>query len=150
VIDVRELTERLERLAEEMDGGWSVEVHDDCARVLVNGAYALCFVMGDDPSSGIYVRAEVADVSDLLEDAYFLEDVLKANFFWEETEGATLSLSEGRLFLADRRDAVFFEEPEALAEFVDGFVELIFHWRDRLPLYRSPDGVEGKSGKEAL
>lgn len=112
-------------------GGWRIVVNDNEVTVVLGG---------DDGEMVCY--ATVGSFANVSEQDVFLEDALKANCFWDQTYGATLSVDpeSGELVLADRREPDFVDGDEGLEAFFTQFIATLHGWK-RYLANCSPDGV---------
>lgn len=103
--------------------------------LVVTGEGDLSFTLFSDSPDGrdVYFRAKVAPLEGVADPGALCEEALQGNFFWQGTQGATLSLNdtEQALYLTDRRDATDLDEDEALRDFAEGFVQRVVLWRGR-------------------
>lgn len=90
----------------------------------------ICYV---DAADVVLTYAQVGTVSEGGEAEAFRERLLRANFFWEESNGFTLALDGDKVMLTDRRPAWYFVDGEHLAAYLEGCFDLVRIWRSRLP-----------------
>jgi len=119
---------------EEMAGGLSAgavrSLGDGRWRVTIGGE-DVTVVSGGEGGELVAV-AVIGGYAGVSEKDLLLEDALKANCFWNETRGATLSVDPetGDLTLADRRDPDAFADGAALTAFLASFAAVARLWRE--------------------
>jgi len=130
------MSENLQSVLRDFFEGAGVPVPEaDAAGVrcfTVNGV-TLKLVTNAETPADVDLEAQVGSFAGVADKVTFLEDALKANFFWQGTRGGTLGLGgegEGEnLVLSDRRDADDLCAEGAFAAWLDGFVRTVRDWR---------------------
>ena len=97
----------------------------------------LTFFMLDGNAHACFCRARIGELGDRKCPVGFAEAALKGNFFWQATDGATISLNtkENAVYLTDRFDEGAFEDEDAFRDYLDGFLRALFDWRERFDTY---------------
>lgn len=118
-----------------MGESWRLAAGDDVAMV----------AFGDDDGD-VVCHATVGSFANVSVKDIFLEDALKANCFWGETNGATLSVKPDTdtLVLADRREANFVESADGLEAFFAQFFGTLRKWKR----YLADSSLEGVPAAE--
>ena len=130
------MTDRLQRLADMAIGIASqeaVESDDSGFTLKVNDTQLTFFETGGD-TGAFYCRALIGSFGDGMCPCKFAEAALKGNFFWQATDGATLSLNEqeNAVYLTDRFDKNAFEDEAAFTEYLNDFLQCVYDWQVRL------------------
>jgi len=113
------------------DRSWRIVAGDDVVTV----------AFGDDTGE-LVCHATVGSFANVSEKGLFLEDALKANCFWNETNGATLSVEPETddLVLAEHRAVAFVDSAAGLEFFFSQFFGTLRKWK-RYIADCSPAGV---------
>lgn len=135
-----QFTEALRTLSAD---GRELQLGEDGSSEIETGGVAMTFVVPESAQDTVYCRACVGGTDGLDADALALA-LLGDNFMWQATEGATLSLREGKVYLTDRRDDTYFTQPGMLAEYVAGFASAVRLIREQMETFRSVAGEEAK------
>ncbi len=94
-----------------------------------------CANLPNDPDNVIF-RAQVVALSDVGRPKDFAIEALSGNFFWEGTNGGTLSVSsDDIMYLTDKCLIDDFREPDDILNFLDDFTEAVGDWKVRSNLY---------------
>lgn len=100
----------------------------------------------------VHCHAIIGSLKGLARRDLVLKQALEANFFWLGNAGSTVSLlaDTGELMLGDRRDASYFADGQALADYLGAFVGTVRSWRMRLDGWRTAaaDGAGEGEKKE--
>ena len=139
------MTDRLQRLADmamNIVASEAVTIKEYGFSLNTSDA-SLTFFMLDGNAQLCYCRARIGELGDQKCPGEFAEEALKGNFFWQATDGATISLNttENSLYLTDRFDEGAFEDEEAFQNYLDGFLRTLFDWQERLDSYMTEKEV---------
>lgn len=129
-------------------GDAAVQTDENVLVVTVEENLSMTLFSDGPDSRDIYFRSKVAALAGTADPGALCEDALQGNFFWQGTEGASLSLNDAEqaLYLTDRRDAEDLDDDETLRAFCERFLHMVLLWRARRDDYLSVE----EGGKEAL
>lgn len=115
---------------------------------LVADGVPVTFVIRQENPEIVYCHAIIGSLGGLARRDLVLKQALEANFFWLGNAGSTVSLlaDSDELMLGDRRDASYFADGQALADYLGAFVGAVRAWRMRLDGWRTAPG-EAKAGE---
>ncbi len=130
------MTDKLQRLADMAIGIASQDavVADDSGFTLNVNDTRLFFFETEGDTGAFYCRALIGSFGDGKCPGVFAEAALKGNFFWQATDGATLSLNEqeNAVYLTDRFDKDAFVDEAAFKDYLNGFLQSVYDWQVRL------------------
>ena len=133
-----DFTEALKAL--DADGQELLLAEDGAAKIGCGGV-EMTFVVPETAQDVVYCRAAVGSL-DGLDGESAAVALLSDNFMWQATNGGTLSVRDGAVYLTDRRDARFFAAPGALSDYIRLFAETVRLTRERLETFRPAAGKE--------
>lgn len=119
--------------------GTEIRLADDGAVKIEAGEVEMTFVVPETAQETVYCRACVGSTEGLDENALALA-LLADNWMWQATNGATLSLRDGSVFLTDRRDDNTFDSSDTLAKYIAAFASTVRLTRERLATFQTAKG----------
>ena len=139
------MTDKLQRLADMATNIVSPEAvtMEEFGFSLNTNDASLTFFMASGNTQVCYCRARIGELGERKCPVGFAEAALKGNFFWQATNGATISLdtSENAVYLTDRFDEGAFEDEDAFRDYLDGFLRTLFDWQERFDTFASEKEV---------
>jgi len=102
------------------------------------GEAVVTLIVRDNMPYFTWLRSRVTSLDAFDDVGLFCEEALRANLFWRETGGATLSVDEegANLFLSEPVHSDQLASPEALADYVRTFLDTLIDWRLRARSHR--------------